>query len=165
MANTSQDTKNALAGIMPIGNVTELVSKVDGTLTGQAVTAASLATTGTVSAVGVINTGISTTSIGASTAALGTTVTDAAALPAGTANVYPTTAADDTVGVKFTASDQVTGRMVYVGNGVPNKILKVYGPSGAVINGASANAAFSSVSGKGVVAVCLSGAGNTWLMW
>jgi hypothetical protein len=104
-------------------------------------------------------------SVGASTAAAGTTVADAGALPAGTAHVYPTSAADDTVGVKIHTADLCTGRMLFIGNGVSNKILKVYGPSGAVINGAAADAAFSSVSGKGVVAVCLSGAGNTWLMW
>lgn len=101
--------------------------------------------------------------VGASTAGAGTTVADATALPAGTANVYPTTAADDTVGVKLTVSDQVTGRRVFIGNGVSNKILKVYGPSGAVINGGSADAAFSSASGKGVMMICLSGPGNTWL--
>ena len=104
-------------------------------------------------------------SIGASTAGAGSTVADAGALPAGTAVVYPTSAADDTVGVKIHANDKVTGRMLLIANGVANKILKVYGPSGAVINGAAADAAFSSDSGKGVIAVCLSGAGNTWLMW
>lgn len=101
--------------------------------------------------------------VGASTAAAGSTISDATALPAGTGGVYPTTGADDTKGVKLTATDQVTGRVIFVGNNVSNKILKVYGPSGAVINGAAADAAFSSVSGKGVVMVCLSGAGNTWL--
>lgn len=104
-------------------------------------------------------------SIGASTAAAGSSTSDATGLPAGTASVYPTTAADDTKGVKLDAADKVTGRMVFIGNGVSNKILKVYGPTGAVINGAAADAAFSSVSGKGVVIVCLSGSGNTWLAW
>lgn len=103
--------------------------------------------------------------IGASTAAAGSTYADAGALPAGTAKVYPTSAADDTKGVILHANDQVTGRVLYVGNNVSNKILKVYGPAGAVINGAAANAGFSSVSGAGVVAVCLSGSGNTWLMF
>lgn len=106
-----------------------------------------------------------TAGVGASTAALGSTYADAAALPAGTGTVYPTTDANDTKGVIIDAADQVTGRMLLIGNGVSNKILKAYGPSGAVINGAAANAAFSSASGKGVIAVCLSGAGNTWLMW
>ncbi len=101
--------------------------------------------------------------VGASTIALGSTVSDAAPLPAGTGNVYPVTAADDAVGVVLTASDRVTGRRIYIGNYVSNKILKVYGPSGAVINGASADAAFSSASGKGVMMICLSGPGNTWL--
>ena len=107
--------------------------------------------------------GTLTATVGASTAAAGTTVADATALPSGTALIYPTTAADDTKGVKLTATDQVTGRVVFVGNGVSNKILKVYGPSGAVVNGAAADAAFSSGSGKSVLIVCLSGSGNTWL--
>lgn len=104
-------------------------------------------------------------SVGASTAAAGSTYADAGALPAGTSRVYPTTAADDTKGVILHVNDQITGRQIYIGNGVSNKILKVYGPAGAVINGAAANAGFSSVSGKGVIAICLSGSGNTWLMF
>ena len=105
-----------------------------------------------------------TLGIGASTAAAGTTTSDATGLPAGTAPVYPTTAADGTKGVKIDVSDQVTGRLIFIGNEAA-AVLKVYGPTGAVINGGSADAAFSSVSGKGVIAVCLSGSGNTWLMW
>lgn len=103
--------------------------------------------------------------VGASTAAAGTTTADAGVLPAATGSVYPTSAADDTKGVRVHANDAVTGRVLFIGNNVSNKILKVYGPSGAVINGAAADAAFSSVSGKGVVMVCLSGSGNTWLAW
>lgn len=106
-----------------------------------------------------------TASVGASTAAAGSDNTDAAALPAGTAAVYPTTAADDAKGVIIHANDKVTGRMLLIGNGVGNKILKVYPPSGGNINGLGANAAFSSVSGKGVVIVCLSSVSNTWLAW
>jgi predicted RecA/RadA family phage recombinase len=102
---------------------------------------------------------------GASTAAAGSTNADAGALPAGTAGVYPTTAADDTKGVILDAADKVTGRTIFIGNGVSNKILKVYPPSGGTINGASANAAFSSVSGKGVIIHCLSSGDNTWLAW
>lgn len=109
------------------------------------------------------NTGTETVAVGASTVALGTNSATAAALPAGTAPVYPTTAADDTVGVIIHANDKVTGRRLFVGNGVSNKILKIYGPTGAVINGAAADAAFSTASGKGAWVVCLSGAGNTWL--
>ena len=103
--------------------------------------------------------------VGASTAAAGSTNADAAALPAGTAPIYPTTAADGTKGVILSTSDKVTGRMVMIGNGVSNAILKVYPPSGGTINGASANVAFSSASGKGVIAVCLSSGSNTWLAW
>lgn len=117
----------------------------------------------TASVASLTNSGTETDTPGASTAAAGTTTADAGVLPAGTSKVYPTTAADDTKGVRVHASDKVTGRMLFIGNGVANKILKVYAPSGGTINGGSADAAFSSVSGKGVVIVCLSSAGNTWL--
>lgn len=106
-----------------------------------------------------------TLSIGDSTAAAGSTNADAQGLPAGTASVYPTTAADDTKGVIIDVADKVTGRTLFIGNGVANKILKVYPPSGGTINGAAANAAFSSVSGKGVIITCLSSGSNTWLAW
>lgn len=118
--------------------------------------AASIAT----SVVGPIN-----RTVGASTAAAGTTTADAGALPSGTASVYPTTAADDTKGVVVSASDKVTGRMIFIGNGVSNKILKVYPASGGTINGASADVAFSSASGKGVIMYCLDSTANTWLAW
>ena len=52
---------------------------------------------------------------GASTAAAGTTTADAGVLPAGTSSVYPTTAADDTKGVRMHGADQVTGRLVFIG--------------------------------------------------
>jgi predicted RecA/RadA family phage recombinase len=103
--------------------------------------------------------------VGGSTAAAGSTNADAQALPAGTGSIYPTTAADDTKGVIVDAADKVTGRVLLIGNGVSNKILKVYPPSGGTINGAAANAAFSSVSGKGVIMVCLDSGANTWLAW
>jgi len=107
----------------------------------------------------------STNSIGASTAAAGTTTADAGVLPAATAEVYPTTAADGTKGVRVHADDKVKGRTIRIGNGVSNAILKVYAPSGGAINGAAADAAFSSVSGKGVIIMCLSADDNTWLAW
>ena len=102
---------------------------------------------------------------GASTAAAGSAYTTAGALPAGTAKVYPTTAADDTKGVILNAGDKVTGRLVLIGNGVKDKILKVYPATGGTINGASANVAFSSASGKGVIMYCLNSSANTWLAW
>ncbi len=106
-----------------------------------------------------------TESLGASTSAAGSTSADAGALPAGTARVYPTTAADDTTGVIIHASDKVTGRMLFIGNGVANKILKVYPPAGGTINGGSANAAFSTASGHGAIVMCTSSGDNTWLGW
>ena len=106
-----------------------------------------------------------TRGVGGSTAAAGSSTSDAGALPSGTAGVYPTTGADDTKGVIISTSDKVTGRTLFVGNGVSNKILKVYPPSGGTINGASADVAFSTASGKGAIVVCLSSGGNTWLAW
>ncbi len=103
--------------------------------------------------------------IGASTAAAGSTTTDAGVLPAATAEVYPTSAADDTKGVRIHADDKVLSRRLFIGNGVSNKILKVYPPTGGTINGASANAAFSSDSGKGVIVMCVDAENNTWLAW
>lgn len=102
---------------------------------------------------------------GASVAAAGSTNANAAALPAGTSSAYPVTGADDTKGVIISTADKVTGKVIFVGNLVFNKILKVYPPSGGTINGASANAAYSSVSGSGVILQCLSGSGNTWMAW
>lgn len=110
-----------------------------------------------------INASLVTRTIGASTAAAGTTTADAGVLPAATAPLYPTTAADGTVGVRVHVDDKVTGRTIEVGNGVSNQILKVYAPAGGAINGAAADAAFSSASGKGVVITCLDSAANTWL--
>jgi hypothetical protein len=102
---------------------------------------------------------------GASTAAAGSNNADAAALPSGTSSTYPVTGADDTKGVIISATDKITGKVVRVGNLVFNKIIKVYPPDGGTINGASANAAYSSGSGKGVVLQCLSSSGNTWMAW
>lgn len=107
-------------------------------------------------------TGAINSSIGASTAGAGTTTADAGVLPAGTANFYDTTAADDTVGVRIHASDLVNGRTIDIGNSVSNKILKIYPPTGGTINGAAANAAFSTASGKGARLICTSAASNTW---
>lgn len=148
-----------LAGVTP-GTVA--ASKALVTSAGSALDALTI-TTATTSAL--VNAGTETDTPGASTAALGTNSGNAAVLPAATSKVYPTTAADDTVGVRIHANDKVTGRMLFIGNGVSNKILKVYAPTGGVINGAAADAAFSSASGKGVIIICLSGAGNTWLAW
>jgi hypothetical protein len=104
-----------------------------------------------------------TLAVGASTAAAGTTTTDATVLPAGTARFYPTTAADDTKGVRLHANDKVLGREVWVGNSVSGKILKIYPPTGGAINAAAADAAFSTGSGLGARLICTATAGaGTW---
>ena len=153
-----------------IGGAWEAVdSSTSGTLVGDAVAERTSAAGVTVDGALIKDGGVTLAYLngtpGASTAAAGTTTSDAGVLPAGTALVYPTTGADDTKGVRLHASDKVAGRMVLIGN-VSNKILKVYPPSGGTINGAAADAAFSSNSGKGVILVCLSASGSgTWLAW
>ncbi len=128
--------------------------------------ASTIVVTGTMNITGGVSfTTTETRTAGASTAAAGSTNADAAALPLGTASVYPTTAADDTKGVILTASDKVTGRMIFIGNGVSNKILKIYPAAGGTINGAAADAAFSTASGKGAILYCLNATANTWLAW
>lgn len=140
------------------------INSSSGVVTFTTVNATTVATTAlTTSSASIATT--STFTPGASTAAAGSTTSDAGVLPAGTATVYPTTAADDTKGVRVHASDKVTGRKIMIGNGVSNKILKVYPPSGGTINGGSADAAFSGASGKGVIMYCLNSTGNTWLAW
>ena len=102
------------------------------------------------------------TPAGASTAAAGSTTADAGVLPSATGSFYPTTAADGIKGVRIAASDRVDGKMLFIGNGVSNQILKVYPPTGGTINGAAADAAFSTASGKGAILICVSSSGNTW---
>ena len=99
---------------------------------------------------------------GASTAALGSTSADAAVLPAGTGSFYPTTGADGTKGVKINGADKVDGKMLFVGNGSSASVLKIYPPTGGTINGGSADAAYSSASGRGGYLICLSASANTW---
>ncbi len=135
------------------GNDTFVFADFTQTLTNKTLTAPTIASP------------VVTESIGASTSAAGSTSADAGALPAGTARVYPTTAADDTTGVIIHADDKVTGRMLFIGNGVANKILKVYPPAGGTINGGAANAAFSTASGHGAIVLCTSSGDNTWLGW
>ena len=98
--------------------------------------------------------------IGASTAAAGTTTSDAGVLPAGTSRYYPVTGADDTKGVRIHASDDVIGREIVVVNTVGNKILKVYPPTGGTINGAVADASVNTASGKSMRLLCT--AALTW---
>jgi hypothetical protein len=102
------------------------------------------------------------TPAGASTAAAGSTTADAGVLPSATGSFYPTTAADGIKGVRIAASDRVDGKMLFIGNGVSNQILKVYPPTGGTINGAAADAAYSSGSGRGAHLICLSSSANTW---
>jgi hypothetical protein len=98
--------------------------------------------------------------VGASTAAAGTTTGDAGVLPAGTGGVYPTTAADGTKGVRINAADAVAGRQIVVGNSAA-AILKIYPNTGGTINAGAADAALSTTSGKGAILTCIGG--NAWV--
>jgi hypothetical protein len=102
-------------------------------------------------------------SIGASTAAAGTTTTDAGVLPAGTAQAYPTTAADGTKGVRINAADNVTGRQIEIVNGA-NAVLKIYPPTGGTINQLGADAAYSTTSAKGAILFCTNGSTGAWMV-
>lgn len=101
--------------------------------------------------------------VGASTIALGTNSATAAALPAATGGIYPVTAADDAVGVRIDVADKVLNRRLLIGNLVFNKILKIYPPTGGTINGASADAAFPTLSGQSATLVCTNATTNAWL--
>jgi hypothetical protein len=103
--------------------------------------------------------------VGASTAALGTTSANAAVLPDATGGVYPVTAADGTVGVRIHADDLVLNRRLLIVNEVTNKALKIYPPTGGTINGAAADAAFTTVSGTGATLICTNATTNTWLAY
>lgn len=98
--------------------------------------------------------------IGASTAAAGTTTTDAGVLPAGTSRYYPVTAADGPKGVRIHADDDVVGREIVIINTVNSAVLKVYPPTGGTINGGVADASLSTASGKSMRLVCT--AALTW---
>lgn len=100
--------------------------------------------------------------VGASTVAAGTTTTDAGVLPAATGGTYPTTGANGVVGVRIAASDKVTGRKLFVANGAA-LMLKIYPPTGGTINGAGADAAFSTLAGLGATLVCTNSDANTWI--
>ena len=101
--------------------------------------------------------------IPASVAAAGTDSTNFTNLPTG-GDVYQVTGADGTKGVGILAADAFRGNIIIVGNLVANQILKIYPPAGGAINGASANAAYSTASGKGAIFVCITGgASSVWV--
>jgi len=106
---------------------------------------------------------IARSQIAVTTAAAGSVAGDAAALPPAK-TVLPVSGADDTKGVILDAHDAFLGNRIFIANLVSNKILKVYPPTGGTINGAAANAAVSTASGKGITMICLAATstGGTW---
>jgi hypothetical protein len=91
-------------------------------------------------------------------AAAGTTVADATALSA-TAQIHRVTGADGAVGVKFATS--TAGQFEIILNATSG-VLKIYAASGGTVNGGSANAAFSALTGIKPI-LCYSTAADTWI--
>jgi hypothetical protein len=107
--------------------------------------------------------------VSSSTAAAGSSSTDAGLLPFSQVGptgspccILPTTGADGTKGVRLHASDNVTGTIVFVANGVANQTLKIYPPTGGTINGASTDAAHVTASGAGCTLCCVNGSTGQW---
>ena len=97
--------------------------------------------------------------VGAPTAALGSTFSDAAGLPAATGGTYIVTGADGTKGVRIDAADAVITRCLVIGNSSAN-VLKIYPNTGGTMNGGAANAPFVTAACKGSLVVCT--ATNAW---
>ena len=98
------------------------------------------------------------------TAAAGTTLGTAAALPTLAGNVYQVSGSNGTNGVILGAADAVVGRLIYISN-TASAVMLVYPPNAASsINAGAAGAAFSTTSAKGCLLVCLtvSGTTSTW---
>jgi hypothetical protein len=92
-------------------------------------------------------------------AGAGTTVADAAAL-SGTKYVHQVTGANGTVGVKFVTATPV-GSVQIILNTTAG-VLKVYGESGSTVNGGSADAAFSALTGVKPI-ICIKTAALTYI--
>lgn len=108
--------------------------------------------------------GISTTGITFPTAnyevvaVAGTTVADATALSS-SKHIHRVTGADGTAGVKFATS--TAGQFEIILNGTAG-VLKIYAASGGTVNGGSADAAFSALTGIKPI-LCYSTAADTWV--
>jgi len=92
-------------------------------------------------------------------AAAGTTVSDAAAL-SGTKYVHQVTGADGTKGVKFVTATPV-GSVQFILNTTAG-VLKVYGEAGSTVNGGSADAAFTALTGVKPI-ICIKTAALTYI--
>lgn len=92
-------------------------------------------------------------------AAAGSTVADAGAL-SGTKFVHQVTGADGTKGVKFVTATPV-GSIQIILNTTAG-VLKVYGESGSTVNGGSADAAFTALTGVKPI-ICIKTAALTYI--
>ena len=92
-------------------------------------------------------------------AAAGSTVADAAAL-SGTKYVHQVTGADGTKGVKFVTATPVGSIQIILNTTAA--VLKVYGESGSTVNGGSADAAFSALTGIKPI-ICIKTAALTYI--
>lgn len=91
-------------------------------------------------------------------AGAGTTVADAAALSA-TKHIHQLTGANGTVGWKFATS--TAGQFEILLNATAG-VAKIYAASGGTVNGGSADAAFSALTGIKPI-LCFSTAADTWI--
>ena len=108
--------------------------------------------------------GISTTGVAfpvanyETAAGAGTTVADATALST-TKHIHQLTGANGTVGWKFATS--TAGQFEILLNATAG-VAKIYAASGGTVNGGSADAAFSALTGIKPI-LCFSTAVNTWI--
>lgn len=111
----------------------------------------------TVTSTGVTLPALTTTS--ETVAGAGTTVADAAAL-SGTKYVHQLTGADGTVGWKFVTATPVNSVQILLNTTAG--VAKIYGESGSTINGGSADAAFSALTGIKPI-ICIKTAALTYI--
>jgi len=92
-------------------------------------------------------------------AGAGTTVADAAALSA-TTNVHRITGANGTVGWKFVTATPINSVQILLNTTAG--VAKIYGESGSTVNGGSADAAFSALTGIKPI-ICVKTAALTYI--
>jgi hypothetical protein len=102
-----------------------------------------------------------TGSVAANVAALGSAFNNAGALSSGF-TTYPCTAFDNTKGVQINANDQVTNRMIWIGNLTNAKVI-VYPPNSGQIAVLGVNNGYTGIAGGSVWAFCIDSASGRWV--
>lgn len=93
-------------------------------------------------------------------AGAGTTVSDAAQLAGGTTYVHRITGANGTVGWKFATTTPIGSVQILLNTTAG--VAKIYGEAGSTVNGGSADAAFSALTGIKPI-ICIKTAALTYL--